>query len=65
MVSTKQVEFTNHLSNETIPICCARAQPGGLVPVGRRGFRQSETGKQTRSLKHRLFGLPLVPCDGA
>src|SRR6266540_3506352 len=43
----------------------AFAQSGGLVSLGRRGLRQSASGKQTDPPEHWLLNLPLVPCDGA
>ncbi len=43
----------------------ARAQPGGLVSVGRRGLRAGAEGGQAGPALRGLLGLPLVPRDGA
>ncbi len=42
-----------------------RAQPCGLVSVGRGGVRQGPGGGQAGLSLDRLFGMPLVPRDGA
>ena len=43
----------------------ARAEPGRLVPVGRRGARPRARGGQADPALDRLRRLPLVPRDGA
>ena len=49
---------------EPVPTA-ARAQPRGLVPLGRRGARALARRGQADTPEHRLFGLPLVPRHGA
>src|SRR3712207_7759067 len=43
----------------------AQRQPGGLVPLGRGGPRESAGGRQADPPERGLFGLPLVPRHGA
>jgi hypothetical protein len=50
--------------NESVPPA-ARAQPGRLVPVGRRGIRRGTSPQQARPALDRILVLSLVPRHGA
>src|ERR1039458_10361413 len=49
---------------KSLPVA-ARAQPGGLVRLGRGSVRQGARRRQAHLSFDRLFHLPLVPRDGA
>ena len=61
-----QSKMPNRLAAEQSPVSPpAQGQPGGLVPVGRRGVRARPRRGQADLPVDRLLDVPLVPRDGA
>jgi hypothetical protein len=58
--------FTNRLINETSPYLLQHAHnPVDWYPWGDEAFERAGAEGQAFAREHRLFGVPLVSCDGA